>query len=274
MNLKYDVPKLQEILKDFYNITHIDSEIMDKDLNYVAGYGTCGPFCKLLREIPCGRKECEYSDRLVLERCRDKKAPEIHVCHAGLLDIAIPILKDGEAMGYILFGHIRNEKSFDEIYQRVSWITDDSDRLKKEFSKLIYYDDSQVKSIVNLVTGITTMIISLDLIREEYFTMTKQVATYVEQHLAEEMSVERLCKEFHISKNALYDHFRDNYQCTVSEYITQKRIAKAKLLLVKTDLSLEEIAAQSGIGDYTYFFKLMKKYTGKTPTQIRKEALR
>ena len=32
-----------------------------------------------------------------------------------------------------------------------------------------------------------------------------------------------------------------------------------------------ELRRLSGIGDYTYFFKLMKKYTGKTPSQYRKE---
>ena len=54
----------------------------------------------------------------------------------------------------------------------------------------------------------------------------------------------------------------------------KKRIAKAKQLLAETDLPITEIAAQSGIGDYTYFFKLMKKYTGKTPSQVRKESSR
>ena len=271
MSLKYDVPKIQGILKDFHNVTHIDSEIFDKDLHRIVGYGTCGPFCAVLRETECGRRECACSDRLVLERCRENKVPEIHVCHAGLLDIAIPILKEDTAVGYILFGHICNTQSFDQIFSRISWITDDYDRLKTEFSKLIYFDDFQVKSIVNLVTGITTLILSLDLIREESFTLMKQMTAYIEHHLQENLSVEVLCKEFHLSKNALYEHFRDNFQCTVSDYIVKKRMEKAKLLLSDSDLSIAEVAESAGIGDYTYFFKLMKKHTGNTPTQYRKE---
>ena len=58
---------------------------------------------------------------------------------------------------------------------------------------------------------------------------------------------------------------------TTSDLVLSYRIAKAKELLLSTDLPVWEVAEQCGISDPAYFSTLFKKAVGKSPVQLRKE---
>ena len=58
---------------------------------------------------------------------------------------------------------------------------------------------------------------------------------------------------------------------TTSDLVLSYRIAKAKELLLTTDLPVWEVAEQCGISDPAYFCTLFKKAVGKSPGQLRKE---
>ena len=56
---------------------------------------------------------------------------------------------------------------------------------------------------------------------------------------------------------------------TVVEYITKKRIDKAKQLLTNTDLPIMTVAEYTGYPDYSYFTRVFRKETGVTPRAYR-----
>ena len=58
---------------------------------------------------------------------------------------------------------------------------------------------------------------------------------------------------------------------TTSDLVLSYRIAKAKELLLTTDLPVWEVAEKCGISDPAYFSTLFKKAVGKSPGQLRKD---
>ena len=56
------------------------------------------------------------------------------------------------------------------------------------------------------------------------------------------------------------------------EYVNCLRVKKAKELLI-SKMSVIEIAERVGYNNVTYFNKVFKKETGKTPLEYRKSAL-
>ncbi|MCK4999742.1 MAG: helix-turn-helix transcriptional regulator [Anaerohalosphaera sp.] len=56
------------------------------------------------------------------------------------------------------------------------------------------------------------------------------------------------------------------------EYVHRKRVQRIKLLLLTTDMSLEQIAGTVGFSSASYLLRIFKKYTGMTPKQYRKAA--
>ena len=53
-------------------------------------------------------------------------------------------------------------------------------------------------------------------------------------------------------------------------YIIHERIEAAKLMLLKTDHSISEIAKDCGFQNISYFSKQFRTFTGMTPREYRK----
>lgn len=96
-----------------------------------------------------------------------------------------------------------------------------------------------------------------------------QAQEYIEQHLIEEISVSALAEHLGCSVSHVMRSFKKQLDMTVVEYITKKRIEKAKQLLLNTDLPIMTIADYTGYPDYSYFTRVFKKETGVTPRDYR-----
>lgn len=84
------------------------------------------------------------------------------------------------------------------------------------------------------------------------------------------ISMEELCETAGVSKQHLCRLFRSALSARPMEYIAKRRIQEAKRLLSETELSVEQIAEQTGFCTGSYFTKLFRRYEGLTPSQFRK----
>ncbi|AIQ47067.1 hypothetical protein R70723_15135 [Paenibacillus sp. FSL R7-0273] len=64
--------------------------------------------------------------------------------------------------------------------------------------------------------------------------------------------------------------FRSTMGKTPNRYLSECRLAKAKLLLVSTELPVEQIALQSGFQQSSYFIKVFRGAEGLPPSQYRR----
>lgn len=99
------------------------------------------------------------------------------------------------------------------------------------------------------------------------------ITRYLQEHLAEEVSLSVLSDEFHLSAQYISQLFKSEIGVNFLAYLTNIRMEKAKQLLMSTSLSVAEISAQSGYSDYRVFTKVFKKSEGVTPSQYRRDFL-
>lgn len=97
-----------------------------------------------------------------------------------------------------------------------------------------------------------------------------QIVHYIEEHFSEKITLNQLSEDFSISKFYLAREFKKEYGMTLIQYILAKKITQAKALLRYSNLPIEEIALQCGIGDASYFNKVFKKMEGMTASHYRK----
>ena len=96
---------------------------------------------------------------------------------------------------------------------------------------------------------------------------------YVQEHLAEEISLSVLAEQFHLSSQYISQLFKSEIGVNFLAYLTNVRMEQAKKLLLSSDLPIAEVAERSGYGDYRVFTKVFKKSEGITPSQYRREFL-
>ena len=91
----------------------------------------------------------------------------------------------------------------------------------------------------------------------------------INQNLTEDLTVFTLAEQFHIARNYFSRLFKKEMGEGCNEYITRKRIEKARQLLADSNLRTYEIAEQVGYHDTNYFSLAFKKNTGVSPKEFR-----
>ena len=97
------------------------------------------------------------------------------------------------------------------------------------------------------------------------------ITQYLQEHLAEEVSLSVLAEEFHLSAQYISQLFKNEIGVGFLAYLTNIRMERAKQLLLSTSLSIAEVSEQSGYSDYRVFTKVFKKSEGITPSQYRRD---
>ena len=88
-------------------------------------------------------------------------------------------------------------------------------------------------------------------------------------HLDGDASPRTLALRAGVSESYLATRFKAEVGMTLSRWLRLKRIARAKELLRREDLSASQVAEQVGILDVSYFIRLFKRETGMTPGEYR-----
>ncbi|WP_260856635.1 helix-turn-helix domain-containing protein [Bacillus pumilus] len=100
---------------------------------------------------------------------------------------------------------------------------------------------------------------------------TKQ---YIDQHSEEPLSLTSLSQMAGISASHYSELFKKHFNVSVTDYITKKRMARAKQLMAKGNAKLKDIALETGYQDPYYFSRIFKKKTGMTPSTYMKSRQR
>lgn len=90
---------------------------------------------------------------------------------------------------------------------------------------------------------------------------------YMEAHYAERIDARILAAQAGFTPKYFGTLFRQATGTTVSAYLLRLRMERAKQLLVRRKLTVEEVGAQVGIPDIYYFSKLFKKTEGMSPSR-------
>ena len=98
----------------------------------------------------------------------------------------------------------------------------------------------------------------------------KKGLEYIEENFSEDsLSLNSVAGAIGVSGNYFSSVFSQEMQMTFIEYVTKKRMEKAKKLLRQTDKHSGEIAAEVGYKDPHYFSFVFKKTVGCTPREYR-----
>ena len=105
---------------------------------------------------------------------------------------------------------------------------------------------------------------------KQYRSLLKEAVSYIDDHFQDEdISLNRVAREVNISANYLSAVFSQEMHTTFVEYLTAKRMEKARALLRSSELRSGEIALAVGYKDPHYFSFLFKKTQGCTPRDYR-----
>jgi AraC family transcriptional regulator len=97
----------------------------------------------------------------------------------------------------------------------------------------------------------------------------KRVVEFIEEHLAEDVSLAALAGLVDLSLYHFARAFKQSFGAPPHRYHMARRMDHARGLLQKPALSVTEIGIQTGFRDTSSFTRAFRKFTGLTPTEYR-----
>ena len=100
------------------------------------------------------------------------------------------------------------------------------------------------------------------------------VQAYLDMHFHENCSLHILSQKIHASPNHIRIVFQAEYGVSPYEYVLQKRIEQAKILIAEQRTSFTDIAIRLGFCSQSHFNKLFKARVHCTPKEYQEEAFK
>ncbi len=97
------------------------------------------------------------------------------------------------------------------------------------------------------------------------------VISFVEQHFHEDLTLENIQDNLHLSKFYLSKTFKEVAGMTIFQFLMQRRIYQAKLELIQSETSITDIGFEVGFKHPSHFSRIFKQHTDYTPEQYRKQ---
>ena len=270
MLIDLDNQKLQDTFNAFYQLTGINVNLVDTEFSFY----DCNPtvhngYCQKIQCSKEGRKMCGESDCHLLCRCRNSKMPEHHICYGGLMDIAVPILYEGEILGYIIMGQLKVGDYFSRATKTLADLGLNIRQMDAEYKNLPLTPPEKIQSLITIVTMLAEHILMKDMMKPSMNEGLKRAVDYIQEHLDCKLTISEITRKTNLSKSLIYRNFHRYFQCTVNEYINRERIERAVPLLTQTDLSIEEISRRVGFSNASYFGRIFKNIKGRSPREFR-----
>ena len=133
--------------------------------------------------------------------------------------------------------------------------------LMKELDKLSHTESSLVQK-----SAIFFELLLLLKRNEKEASLVNKIADFICHENLSEISLEKICEEFHFSKNHIINTFKKEFGVTPIKYINDLKLKRAKYLLEVTSDTLESISLKSGFNDYSHFYKLFYRENGLSPS--------
>lgn len=106
--------------------------------------------------------------------------------------------------------------------------------------------------------------------KEKDIKPIRMVKKYIEENYMKEITLTQLAELVDMNASYLSSMFKKETGMAYSEYLIHCRLQKARHLLVETNMSISEVARNSGYQEARYFSKQFSKQVGLKPSEYRK----
>lgn len=96
-----------------------------------------------------------------------------------------------------------------------------------------------------------------------------KLVKYIQEHFDEKITLDMLSEKFGFTRNYICGLFTRYCNKSLTRYLTELRMQKAKELLSDKTILIKDVAIQCGYGEYFNFFKVFKNYYGVSPKDMQ-----
>ena len=223
------------------------------------------PVCDKAKSTPEGYADCFRCRNAVLKLATRRKKPFGGYCIKGVYEYCQPVVRNDQVVAVIFVGNIL---SGDKESRR---------RLRKNVGASLLktmqtdFTPTDCARIADILAGYILILLDLygDTTQLPSDVLLENIKNYIDENILYDFSMAEMASIFNYNEKYLGRLFKSKTGQTVDEYRNIRKISIAKGLLKKSQLSIADVASQSGFNNVTYFNRIFKRVTGRTPQEYR-----
>ncbi len=245
-----DVELLQRV-QDWFSYTHkLGVVIRDPEGKLVTRPSNISTFCRTMLENEKACAFCLASHREAMKTVASATEPVLYTCHAGLAQVASPIVVEGAIYGYIIAGMVVDQPLEEQRLRELAHELDmDPEALVQAGKELVPWSSEHVRESIRMLSEITSAITKLCL-----------------HGLQLQETVDELCQLHQLSVAITSSFELSEILDTVTRRVVEIFDVKASIVRL-----FDEETGQSII---TASYGLSKEYLEKGPLRISQESTR
>jgi len=99
-----------------------------------------------------------------------------------------------------------------------------------------------------------------------------EIMQHVKKNVTKNFLLEELASRVGLSVSRFKARFKDEVGIPPADYVSRQKVNEAMDMLQKTGMPITHVATRLGYSSSQYFATAFRRYTGKTPSQARREA--
>lgn len=237
---------IKYVIESFYHITNLPIAAYNMDETLIYEYKDQNKKCMNCNNL-------NLLSNLKKELDKQEKPNIITMsCCSNLVFTAHPIYPQDLSLGFFIIGPFSVDRKRKDVEYKPHDLT----------PQIIYL--------------LRSLIVDFSYLQEEstnnsthYSIHVRKAIDYIHLHYKEEITLDQIVKFLDITKPYFCKIFKEETNKTFSLYLNEYRIKKAKELLNNTNISILDIALNTGFNNQNYFNIVFKKITNTTPIKYR-----
>lgn len=234
------------------------------------------PLCTLIREHATGNARCFASEHARFAGVVASGQTFCGPCHAGFIDLAIPVKYQEQVVAIISSGQILAAPPCEEGLQALLPLCAayhiPPEVLRVCYHQCTYLEPEKIDAAIHLLTFFAEYLCAMAQRLSEAdqsTTLVSRAREYIALHLAEELSLSEVATYAQCSPGTLSRQFVRVTGSTFTNYLQKARIEQVRRQLLHSSLPITEIAFNNGFSSTSQFNRTFRKYLGCTPRSYR-----
>ena len=234
------------------------------------------PLCTLLRRDRGFVARCQRGDRDHCAEAARRRRGSSYPCHAGLIDIVVPVYVGRRHVGTFMGGQLLPESptpaGFRRLATRLEGFVCDRKQLRDAYFHTAYMPPERLKNLVDLVSLFAEHFRELGsrLVEEPPAnTPVARAREFISQHLTEPFTLADVSRATGLAPTYFSGLFKRDTGEPFVAYVRRLRVEHAKTLLETTACAVSRIALESGFSSLSSFNRCFRQVTGTSPRAYR-----
>ena len=207
---------------------------IDLEGNHIGEGSNFSKFCNEINKTPEGAAFCASTNRKAIDIAIKTNKPSIYICHAGLVNIEIPLTYEGEYIGAVTAGQVicSDEENYpkDSEVSTIPWLQ--TDEAKEYFKNIKVLTRQQIEATAVSLENIANYIIQTAMYNKLNEKLIEEQSRRLEyEKIKIEMEHQLKLAELDALQKQVTPHFIFNVINSISRLISMEKYASAKNML-------------------------------------------